>query len=199
MELIEGESLFQILQKIGNEGHRNWKPTLRCAIHVARALQVVHEHGVVHRSVTPPNILVRTTDLTAKLGDTLFAKALETAAADEISSSGEYVGNVYYMAPERTQQAAKVDGRADLYSLGATLYHFLTSRLPFQGTSMAEVISKIRGSAPEKIRKFNAKVPEPLEKIIMRLLAKKPEERYLSARELLRELESIAKANRIEP
>ena len=198
MELLECDSLSKILQEKVDSPERDWKLGLRYAIHIARALQTVHEHDIVHRSVTPPNILVRKADRTAKLGDVSFAKPLGAAAADDLTSTGEYVGNFYYMAPERTQQAAKVDGRADLFGLGATLYHFHTGRLPFDGESMAEVLTKIREAAPEKISCFNSKVPEVFEKVVTRLLAKKPEERYLSARVLLRELESIAKANRVE-
>lgn len=194
MEFIEGNSVSEIIQQSTDSKQRDWRLALGVAVCVSRALGVMHAQGMIHRSVIPQNIMVRKSDQVAKLGDAMLAKALEGTAAQEVTASGEFVGNVYYMAPERTKRGAEVDGRADLYSLGVTLYALLTGQLPFEGGSMPDVIAKIRQAVPENPRKRHPDIPDAFETIVLKMLEKRPEDRYQSASELLTALEPVAKA-----
>jgi serine/threonine protein kinase len=193
MEHVEGESMTQAIQRIGVAGMLDWKYGYRVAVHIARALEYAHGQSVIHRNVTPQNILLRTADKTAKLGDLMLAKALEGTLAQQITRPGELVGDVGYMAPERTRGAGEVDGRSDLYGLGATVYALVTGRPPFAGGSLPELIGKIRNAEPEKPKKFQMAIPDLFQGTVLKLLAKRPEERFQSAGELLKDLERVGK------
>src|SRR5207237_2318837 len=193
MEHVEGESMAQAIQRIGVAGMLDWKYGFRVAVHIGRALEYAHGQSVIHRNVTPQNILLRTADKTAKLGDLMLAKALEGTLAQQITRPGELVGDVGYMAPERTRGAGEVDGRSDLYGLGATVYALITGRPPFAGGSLPELITKIRNAEPEKPKKFQMAIPDLFQGTVLKLLAKRPEERFQSAAELLKDLERVGK------
>jgi serine/threonine protein kinase len=194
MEYVDGESLTQVIQRIGVAGLLDWRNAVRVAIHVARALEYAQEQQIIHRNITPNNILVRSSDKLTKLGDLMLAKALEGTLAETITRPGELVGDVSYMSPERTKGTmAEVDGRSDVYSLGATVYALLTGRPPFIGDSLTDTVRKIRQSEPEKPKKYQLAVPDQFEGVVLKMLAKRPEDRYQSAAELLKELERVAK------
>jgi hypothetical protein len=193
MEYVEGESLTQVVQRIGTVGMLDWRHALRIGVHIARALDYAHGRQVIHRNVTPMNILVQARDKAAKLGDLMLAKALEGALAQQITRPGELLGDVHYMSPERTYPSAAVDGRSDIYGLGATLYALLTGRPPFADVSLVETITKIRKAEPEKPTRFQMAIPALFEGVVLKMLAKRPEERYQTAGELLAELERVAR------
>ena len=108
----------------------------------------------------------------------MLAKALEGIKAKQITRPGELVGNIAYMAPERTKSDVEVDTRADLYGLGATMYALLTGKPPFEGKSLVETIAQIRQSDPVPPKKFQLSIPDKLQDVVMMLLAKRPEMRY---------------------
>jgi serine/threonine-protein kinase len=192
MEYVEGQSLAQRLRQRGEAGRLEWAQALRVAVHVGRALAFAHGQGLVHRNVMPPNILLRRSDNTVKLGDLLLAKALEGALRQEVTRPGELVGNVYYMSPERTQAGAAVDGRADVWSLGVTVYQALAGRLPFTGGTFVEVVNKIRRAEPERPAKYQPGLPPFFEQVVLKMLAKRVEQRYSTAAEMVTELEQLA-------
>jgi serine/threonine protein kinase len=194
MEYVEGESLTQVIQRIGVAGMLDWRHALRVAIHIALALDYAHRHQIIHRNIAPPNILIRNGDGVAKLGDLMLAKALEGTLARQLTRPGELLGDVNYMSPERTRGATDVDGRSDIYNLGATVYALLTGRPPFADMSLVETVTKIRKVDPERPRKFQMAIPEPFEAIVLRMLAKRPEDRYPTAADLLADLERVARA-----
>jgi serine/threonine protein kinase len=97
------------------------------------------------------------------------------------------------MAPERTRPSDPIDTRSDIYGLGATVYGLLTGRPPFEGSSMPDLITKIRQAEPVKPKKYQLSVPDIFEGAVLTMLAKRPEDRYQSPSELLAELERIAK------
>src|SRR5262249_11433508 len=144
MEYVDGESLTQVIQRIGVAGMLDWQVAHRVGVHIARGLQYAHDQSVIHRNVMPANILLRHSDKVAKLGDLMLAQALEGTLAQQITKPGELIGDIAYMAPERTRGTADIDGRSDLYGLGATLYALLTGRPPFTADSAPELITKIR-------------------------------------------------------
>ena len=156
-ELVDGQSAAQMIQDIGISGMMPWQYALRIAAHMARALQVAEQHGIVHRNVTPRNILIRQADGVAKLGDLIFAKALEGLSADiEVTRPGELVGDLSYMSPEQTGAGGPVDCRSDIYCLGATLYALLTGRPPLEGRIAAHRVRLPR------MRNRQLGVPVPL-------------------------------------
>jgi eukaryotic-like serine/threonine-protein kinase len=193
MEYVAGENLQQVIDRIGVAGMLDWRHGFKVATHVARALEYGHDHAILHRNVTPTNILLEATSKTAKLGDLMLAKALEGVLAKQITRPGEIVGDVGYMSPERTRGTADLDGRSDLYGLGATVYALLTARPPFTGTTLVEKITKIRQSDPEKPTKFQMSIPARFEQVVLKLLAKDPDDRYQSATDLLKELDRVGK------
>lgn len=193
MELVEGESLAQVIQRIGIAGMLDWRHALRVAVHIARALDFAGQHQIIHRNMTPQNVLIRGSDKTTKLGDLMLAKALEGTMAKQITRPGELVGDVHYMSPERTRGMAEVDCRSDIYGLGALVYAMLTGRAPCAGTSLTETILKIRQTEPEPPRKYSMAIPSLFEGAVLKMLAKRPEDRHQSAAELLGDLERVAK------
>lgn len=194
MEYVEGESLTQVIQRLGTAGMLDWRQALRVAIHIARALEFAEEHQVLHRNIKPSNILVRESDKETKLGDLMLAKAMEGTLAEQITRPGELIGDIAYMSPERTRgTAAVVDCRSDIYSLGATVYALLTGRPPFAGGSLPETIMQIRQAEPVKPKKYQLSIPDLFEGTVLRMLAKRPDERFQDAKSLLAELERVAK------
>jgi serine/threonine protein kinase len=193
MEYVEGESMTQVIRRLGVAGMLDWKYGFRVAVHIARALDYAHAQSIIHRNVTPQNILWRAADKTALLGDLMLAKALEGTMAQQITKPGALVGDVGYMSPERTRGTGEVDGRSDLYGLGATVYALIAGRPPFGSGTMIEMVTRIRSAEPEKPKKFQMAIPDMFQGTVLRLLAKRPDERYQTAKELLSDLERVGK------
>jgi len=193
MEYVEGENLTQMIQRIGTAGMLDWRAALRFARHVGRALDHAHGLRIVHRNVTPMNIMVRAHDKVAKLGDLMLAKALEGELAELITQPGQILGELGYVSPERTYSSNAPDCRSDIYGLGATVYALLTGRPPHEDMSPIETITKIRKAEPVRPKKYQLAIPDSLEDAVLKMLAKRPEDRYQTAAELLSDLEQIAK------
>ncbi len=193
MEYIAGENLTQVIDRIGVAGMLDWRNAFRAAVQVGRGLEYAHDQAIIHRNVTPTNILIDATNKRAKLGDLMLAKALEGTLAKQITRPGEIVGDVAYMSPERTRGTEDLDGRADLYGLGATVYALLTGKPPFGGSTLVEKITRIRQTAQEKPSKFQMGIPSQFEAVVMKLLAKSPDDRYQTATDLLKELTRIGR------
>ncbi|HEV3262552.1 MAG TPA: FHA domain-containing serine/threonine-protein kinase [Gemmataceae bacterium] len=194
MEFVQGESLTQVIQRIGTANMLDWRHALRVAVHISRALDYAHGHSIIHRNVTPQNILIQDVDKLAKLGDLMLAKALEGTLAEQITRPGEMLGDLRYMSPERTRgNADEIDGRSDIYSLGATVYHLLTGRPPCEGTTLVETVTKIRQEEPAKPTRYQLSIPGLFEGTVMKMLAKRPDDRFQTAAELHKDLERVAK------
>lgn len=192
MELVEGDSVAKILEMLAGVGAVDWRPALRVAVHVSRALVFAHHHRIVHRNIAPQNILIRASDQTAKLGDLMLAKALEGRLAKQITRPGEVLGDVRYLAPERTQ-GKETDLRSDFYGLGATVYAMLTGKPPFDGSNPIEILTKVRKDEPVRPKLLRPNLPDLLEATVLKMLAKRPEHRHQTAIELLSDLDRIAK------
>ncbi len=196
MEMIEGESLTQVIQRIGVAGMLDWRHAFRVAVHVGRALEYAHANHIIHRNLTPQNILIRSEDKVVKLGDLMLAKALEGALAEQLTRPGEMLGDVRYIAPERLM-GSQVDARSDLFSLGALLYTLLAGRAPFEGPTPVETLRKIRTEEPARLRQFQMSIPDAFEALVLKLLAKRPEARFPTATAMLAELDRIGKFNQV--
>jgi serine/threonine protein kinase len=193
MEYVEGESLTQVIARIGLKGMLDWRYSFRVATHIGRALEAAHAQQIIHRNITPANILLRLADKTAKLGDLMFAKAVEGVAGDQITKPGQLVGELAYMSPERTRGSKDVDCRSDIYGLGATVYALLTGAPPFVDTALPTLIARIRNEEPARPSKTQLAIPPMFEGIVLRMLNKRPEDRFETPSDLLRDLERVGK------
>jgi pSer/pThr/pTyr-binding forkhead associated (FHA) protein len=192
-EFVAGESVSEMIRRIGVAGMLDWRNALHVAKGVAEALEVAHELNILHRNISPSNILVRRADRCVKLGDLMLAKALDNSGNERITRSGEVIGDLRYLSPEQLSGEQPLDARADIYSLGAALYAILTGRPPFEGGTAAEVIRRIVTGSPEPPTKVHLAVPTQLEGLVLRMLAKRPEDRPESARCLRQELERVTR------
>jgi serine/threonine protein kinase len=192
MEYIDGDSLSKLIEKVCREGKLPWAFSLKVAIHLSRALEYAESNGILHRNITPNNILIRIADQQALLGDLMLGKALEGVLAAQITKPGEIVGDVKFMSPERTRSTTGLDIRSEIYSLGATLYALLTGKPPFDGLTLVDTLQKIRSTPPLPIRDSIPSIPPAFEAAILKMLEKEPAKRFASATEMLKTLEAIA-------
>ena len=195
MDLIEGESLTQKIDRIGIEGMLDWKKVWRVAAHIARALHAGYENKVIHRNVTPNNIMQRSSDQVCLLGDFMLAKALEGTNAKQITQPGQLIGDVPYMAPERTKDGSEVDTRSDIYGLGATCYALLTGKPPAEGETLPQIVDSVRNGTPKNPKESQLSINENFASCVMQMIAKDPADRYQTPSDLVVELEQIGKFN----
>ncbi|MBI4576700.1 MAG: serine/threonine protein kinase [Planctomycetes bacterium] len=188
MELVEGRTVARAIEE---EGRLAPAEAARIALQVARALEHAAHHAVVHRDVKPQNIIV-TPQGVAKLMDLGLARV----EGEEHTSSnpGVSIGTPHYISPEQARGERQVDTRSDLYSLGASLYHMVTGRTPFEGDSAMVVMTKHMTEAPRDPRRLEPSVPAPLSRLILQCMAKAREERPASAEALAAELERLLRA-----
>ena len=150
----------------------------------AEALHYAHQHGVIHRDIKPSNLLL---SREGRLHITDFGLA-RLAHHPRLTRTGEMLGTPYYMAPEQILAESSVDGRADVYALGATLYELLTLRPPFLGENREQVIRQIIEHEPVAPRRFNRRAPRDLETICLKALQKDPADRYASGSKMAADL-----------
>jgi serine/threonine-protein kinase len=181
-EFVDGPSAHALLERLGRLPVGD---AVRIGLDVARALDYLHGRRLVHRDIKPDNILLSRAGA-AKLTDLGLLKRIGEPRS---STALQGFGTSYYMPCEQALNSQLVDGRSDIFALGASLYHLLTGRVPFPGDSHQEIIAlKERGVFPAA-HDVSADVPPELDAILQRMLARRPDERYQSARELMVDLE----------
>jgi WD40 repeat protein/predicted Ser/Thr protein kinase len=182
MDYVAGRSLAQITR----DGPL---PARRAAGYVktiAEAIQYAHERGVLHRDLTPANVLIDENDQ-PKVTDFGLAKRLEKET--ELTLSGQVLGSPNYMPPEQAAARRGLVGvRSDVYSLGAILYHLLTARAPFLGDTIAKTLHQVQNDEPVSPRLLNGAVPQDLATICVKCLEKEPDKRYATAEALADDL-----------
>jgi serine/threonine-protein kinase len=183
MEFVDGQSLAEITRAAGPLHPRR---AAEIAFEVAGALGFAHSRGVVHRDVKPGNVLISSGSGNAKVTDFGIARALSSPSED-LTQAGSVMGTATYFSPEQAQGFA-VDARSDLYSLGVVLYETVCGRPPFTGESPVAIAYKHVQEAPPRPTSIVSGIPEGLEAIIGKLLAKNPDNRYLSADDLRSDL-----------
>ncbi|HEY1188419.1 MAG TPA: protein kinase, partial [Gemmata sp.] len=177
MELIDGTDLTKIVRDTGVMGVPEACDAIRQA---ALGLQHAHERGLVHRDIKPSNIIVPRAGGAVKLVDLGLARLMDQPGggdAHRLTQEGFVIGTPDFLAPEQARNPMSVDIRADIYSLGGTLYYILTGHVPFDGATPTEKLLKHCTDAPPGLLAKRPDAPEPLERIIHWCLAKSPDER----------------------
>ena len=200
LEYLEGETLAQRLGRGGGRVALDPNEALKIAIDVCNALDRAHRTGIVHRDLKPANVML--TRSGAKLLDFGLAKgAAPLVAASGLSmlpttppnltAPGTILGTFQYMAPEQVE-GLEADARTDIFAFGALLFEMLTGRTAFEGKTPASLLGAILKDEPPPVSRLQPVTPVPLDRIISTCLAKDPDDRYQSARDLLRDLEWVA-------
>ncbi len=184
MQFVEGESLGRL---VSQRKALPWREALKFIREAARGLASAHAAGVIHRDIKPDNILV-SKDGVAKVADFGLARTLDSAVS--LSTTGQIMGTPDYMSPEQAQ-AQKIDGRGDIYSLGATFYFLLCGKKPFHADTPLAIIMKHVSEPPRPLREFNPDVPVPVENVIAKMMAKKPEDRFADCTALITALDEL--------
>ena len=188
MEYVEGQTLRDRLRS-----RVTLDEFLDIAIQCAQALIAAHERGIVHCDIKPENIML-TSSGQVKILDFGIGKHLPRSdQSSTIDRSGSFAGTPAYMAPEVLLEKCP-DGRADIFSLGIVFYEALTGHHPFLADTFVGTIDRIRHETPAPMRIFNSKVPEQLEAVVGKAVAKQPAQRYASARDLLEALNEVRTA-----
>jgi Protein kinase domain len=185
MEYVEGTSAYEL---VPDGEAMDEELALHITMQVARALDFAHQEGIVHRDIKPENILV-TEDQIAKVCD--FGLARQTSEETRMTQTGMMMGTPHYVSPEQARGERDVDIRSDIYSLGATLYHFVTGETPFQGSSAAVVMTKHLTEEMPWPADVNPMLGENICRLIERMMAKEREDRYADPVELISDLELV--------
>ena len=191
MEYIDGLDLNRLQKAVGQLSIANACELIR---QTAIGLQYAHERGMVHRDIKPSNIMLASNGRVKILDLGLALLADNRGATDNLTTVGQFMGTLDYMAPEQCDDSHEVDIRADLYSLGATLFRLLTGEVPFGGAKHKSVLAKIRALATEDapaLSSIREDVPAKLAQLTSRLLSKNPDARPASPLEVADELQEF--------
>ena len=196
MELLEGETLAERLER----GAVPLDQALVIAVQIADALNALHRKDIVHRDLKPGNVMLTAAGAKlldfglAKLRDSEYDPARQPTKSLSLTDDGSVLGTLPYMAPEQIE-GHDVDARTDIFSLGTLLYEMIAGRRPFVGDTRASVIAAIVGVEPPSLTSLQPGVPPSLERLIGRCLAKDPEVRWQTARDVATELRWIAETD----
>jgi eukaryotic-like serine/threonine-protein kinase len=192
MEYVEGRSLAEVLH---DEGRLHPDRAAEVMSDMAAALGFAHRNGVVHRDVKPGNVLIDT-DGQVKVADFGIARALSDTSDQNLTKTGSVMGTATYFSPEQAR-GTSVDPRSDIYSLGCVLYELTTGHPPFTGDSTVAIAYKHVQEMPVPPRQIDPALPETLEAITLKCLAKNPANRYPSALDLRADLRRYLDGARI--
>ena len=176
MPFVEGETLRQRLERAKQ---LSIDDAVQIARSVAAALDYAHRHKVVHRDIKPENVMLH--DGEAVVTDFGIAKAVSAAAAENLTQTGAAIGTPAYMSPEQAAGEAELDGRSDIYALGAMLYEMLAGQVPFAGPTAQAIIAKLFTDPPPPLRDRRSDLPDWLDAAVSKALSKSPADRFASA------------------
>lgn len=184
MEFVDGASLEQLQ---ATNGRLPVAEATRYMVQAAQGLEHAWEQGIIHRDIKPANMLVSKKGI-LKIADFGLAK---NPAASAMTQTHRGMGTPHYLSPEQWDNAHEADERSDIYSLGATYYHLLAGRPPYEGDSPLAVRVNSASQPLTPIRGINPRVPRPVASVVEKMLARRPEDRYQNAGELIAALGSI--------
>ncbi len=188
MEYIEGMDTAKFVQKFGPIP---WQQAAEYGRQAAEGLEHAHVAGLVHRDIKPGNLLIDSSGH-VKILDLGLVSAFDEKSDDSLTVDQDQLGTVDYIAPEQALDSKSVDARADIYSLGATLYSIMTGRIMYPDKTTTQKLLLHQTTDPEPITKFVKGIPPELALVIGKMLAKKPEQRYQSAKEVAQALQQFA-------
>ena len=192
MQYVDGRDLASYVK---SKGPLSIKQALQCTLQAAKGLEYAHRKGIIHRDIKPHNLLVDRAG-TVKLLDLGLAR-LEIESTDnavtELTASGVFMGTVDYMAPEQSLDTRNADARADIYSLGCTLWFLLTGKAVYEGDTLMKRVIAHRDAPIPSLRDLSAQVPEPLDRVFRKMLAKQPDDRFQSVQEVIQALQACFK------
>ncbi len=196
MEYIEGKTLYDVMQPppVGEGRNFSEAEALDIMIQITEAMVHAHDRGLIHRDIKPKNILLMPNRV-AKLTDLGLARAVDDVESAE-SEAGKAYGTPYYISPEQIRGDVDIDYRADIYSLGATMYHMVTGRPPFEGETPSAVMHKHLKQPLIPADHINTALSAGIGEIIDVCMAKKREERYNSTVDLLEDLKAVRDGHR---
>lgn len=188
MEYVDGRTVYDDILK-----HKRYSESeaIDIVIQIAEALQHAHERGLIHRDVKPKNIMINQEGV-AKLADMGLARAITDKEAAE-AEAGKAFGTPYYISPEQIRGEVTIGPPADIYSLGATLYHMVTGNVPFDGKNPSAVMHKHLKSPLAPPDHVNPKLSQGISEVIEMMMAKDPRKRYQSCKDLLLDLRAVRK------
>ncbi len=193
MPFVSGES---VAERLGRLGKLSIEEALQIASDVANALQHAHDEGVIHRDIKPANIML--TGGMALVADFGVAVAVSESDGDRLTHTGIAIGTPAYMSPEQATGESGVDGRSDIYSLACVLFEMLAGKPPYQGSTVQATITQRFTDSIPSVRKRRAEVPESVDWVIEKALAKMPSDRYQTGAEFARVLD-MAKSGETVP
>ena len=185
MELVKGKTLKDIIVEDGALG---WKWSVKVAMQIASALETAHRNNIIHRDIKPHNIII-TEEGVAKVTDFGIAKAVSNST---ITAFGTTMGSVHYFSPEHAR-GGFTDAKSDIYSLGVVLYEMITGKVPFDSDTPVSVALKHMQEEPIAPIVLKPNLPQSVNDIIIKAMQKDPEERYVNATEMIRDLEKSLK------
>jgi serine/threonine-protein kinase len=182
MEFIEGQSLQQLL-----DGDKIFTPleTLKIVVQIAEGLAYAHRNGIIHRDIKPANVIL-TPENRVKITDFGIAR-IESSS---LTRTGQFLGTPYYMAPEQIA-GGQIDGRSDLFSLAVVFYQLLTREKPFSGNNITTILYKIVNQEPLPATRLNIGLSSGFDLVLMRGLAKRPEDRYQDGEQFAADLRQL--------
>jgi serine/threonine protein kinase/formylglycine-generating enzyme required for sulfatase activity len=189
MEYVEGKDLAAIIK---DHGPLPLRQAMECILQAARGLDFAHRRGVVHRDIKPANLLLDR-EGTVKILDMGLARLAglgDEPGGERLTQSGQVMGTCDYMAPEQSLDTRKADHRADIYSLGCTLYRLLTGKTPYAGETYAKLFMAHLNDPIPALRAVRSDVTPELDAVYQRMMAKQPEDRYQSMAEVIAGLEA---------
>jgi serine/threonine protein kinase/WD40 repeat protein/cyclophilin family peptidyl-prolyl cis-trans isomerase len=184
MEYVQGEDLAKVVKA---HGPLSIPDACNYAQQVALGLQHAHENGMVHRDIKPQNLILtrKGESHIVKILDFGLAKATREKGEDStLTGTGQMLGTPDYIAPEQTRDAASADIRADIYSLGCTLYYLLTGGPPFTGKSLYDILQAHHSAEPKPLNVARPEVPKELAAVVQKMMAKEPAQRYQTPAEV---------------
>src|SRR5262249_48534832 len=176
-------SLSPYPSRLSDSGRPYWQSLARIGLHVAQALDYAHGQGVLHRDIKPSNLIL---DGQGTVWVTDFGMAKVASDDDQLTHTGDVVGTLRYLAPERL--SGQGDARADIYSLGLTLYELLTLHPAFEEIDRNRLVQRLMHQEPPPPRKLNARIPRDLETIVLKAIARDKAQRYQTAAEVASDL-----------